>query len=157
MNTSNMIFLDMDGVLADFKGLMNKRYPETLQYENFSREINIIADECQATLGFYRDLPPMEGAIEAYHTLREKYDVWVLSAPSWDNPHSYSEKREWCTNHLGDSIHKKLILSNNKGIFSGRALIDDRTKYGADQFTGEHIHFGQEKFPDWQSVLNYLI
>jgi 5'-nucleotidase len=157
MNTSNMVFLDMDGVLADFRGLMNTRYPETLQYKDFSPEVNEIADKCQATVGFYRDLPTIDGAIEAYHMLREKYDVWILSAPSWDNPHSYSEKREWVTNHLGDSVFKKLILSNNKGIFTGRALIDDRTKYGADQFGGEHIHFGQEKFPDWDSVTNYLL
>jgi hypothetical protein len=28
---------------------------------------------------------------------------------------------------------------------------------GAGEFKGEHIHFGQEKFPDWKSVLEYLL
>jgi len=35
-------------------------------------------------------------------------------------------------------------------------LIDDRTKNGADRFPGEHIHLGDEKFPDWISVVEYL-
>ena len=36
------------------------------------------------------------------------------------------------------------------------ALIDDRTKNGADLFPGEHIHFGTDTFPDWSAVLDYL-
>ena len=39
----------------------------------------------------------------------------------------------------------------------GDYLTDDRLKKGAGQFTGEHIHFGTEKFPDWDSVLKYLL
>jgi len=36
-------------------------------------------------------------------------------------------------------------------------LIDDRTVNGAGEFQGVHIHFGQEKFPNWKSVLDYLL
>ena len=50
-----------------------------------------------------------------------------------------------------------LILSHPKNLNSGDYLIDDRTKNGADMFKGEHIHFGQDKFPDWESVLEYLV
>jgi 5'-nucleotidase len=25
-----------------------------------------------------------------------------------------------------------------------------------DEFTGEHIHFGTEQFPDWKRVVDYL-
>ena len=38
----------------------------------------------------------------------------------------------------------------------GDYLIDDRLRNGAEKFNGEHIHFGTEKFPDWNSVLKYL-
>ena len=38
----------------------------------------------------------------------------------------------------------------------GDYLVDDRTKNGADRFTGEHLHFGTEKFPDWRAVTEYL-
>ena len=49
-----------------------------------------------------------------------------------------------------------LILSHNKNLNRGHYLIDDRDKNGAKEFEGEHIHFGTEKFPDWQSVMKYL-
>ena len=38
----------------------------------------------------------------------------------------------------------------------GDYLIDDRRFNGASEFTGEWIHFGSEKFPNWNSVLKYL-
>ena len=56
----------------------------------------------------------------------------------------------------GDPAYKRLILTHNKQLNIGDYLIDDRTKNGAGEFTGEHIHFGTEKFPDWKSVLDYL-
>jgi hypothetical protein len=30
-------------------------------------------------------------------------------------------------------------------------------KYGVTKFKGEHIHFASEKFPGWESVLEYLM
>ena len=38
----------------------------------------------------------------------------------------------------------------------GDYLVDDSTRNGAGEFSGEHIHFGTDKFPDWKSVLDYL-
>ena len=38
----------------------------------------------------------------------------------------------------------------------GEYLIDDRTANGAGNFKGEQIHFGTEKFPNWEAVLEYL-
>ena len=38
----------------------------------------------------------------------------------------------------------------------GDYLIDDRTKNGAGEFSGELIQFGTNKFPDWNTVLKYL-
>jgi len=50
-----------------------------------------------------------------------------------------------------------LILSHNKHLNIGDYLIDDRLANGVEKFTGEHIHFGTERFPDWQSVCDYLL
>ena len=35
--------------------------------------------------------------------------------------------------------------------------MDDRLKNGADKFSGEHIHFGTDRFPDWAAVVAYLM
>jgi 5'(3')-deoxyribonucleotidase len=106
--------------------------------------------------GFYLDLPPMPGAVDAFLKLTQKYEVYILTAPSWENPSCYTDKRLWVEKYLGDAAYKRLIISNDKSLFTGRALIDDRMKYGVTKFKGEHIHFGSEKFPGWESILNYL-
>lgn len=150
------LFIDMDGVLCDFEKRIYQIYPNAINADE--EEFKRIVDIAQATPGFYRSLPPMPGAIEAFKKLSTKYDVYILSAPSWADAHSYSEKREWVNDHLGDEYaYRKLILTHNKGHFRGKALIDDRTKYGVDKFGGEHIQFGTGRFKDWASVLEYLM
>ena len=103
----------------------------------------------------FRNLEPIENALESYKKLEEYYDVWILTSPSYHNPLCYSEKREWVETYLGLETCRKLIISPNKGLLKGDYLIDDNIH---DGFEGELIHFGlNKKYPDWISVLNYLI
>lgn len=147
------IYVDMDGVLCDFEAKVTAMTGLT----EASPEWQEIKDRLSAEPGFYADLPPIMGAVDAFKKLCEHYNVYILSTPSWDNPSSYSDKRLWVEKYLGHAAYKKLILSHNKGPFIGRALIDDRNKNGVENFRGEHIHFGQEKFPNWDSVIKYLL
>jgi 5'(3')-deoxyribonucleotidase len=107
--------------------------------------------------GFFTSLEPVAGAIEAFRQLAQKYDTYILSTPDWFGVNSWTEKRIWVEKHLGEAAFKRLILSHNKGLFSGRALIDDRIRNGVENFKGEHIHFGTEVFPGWKAVLDYLL
>ena len=146
-----LIFIDMDGVLADAEARM-KEWSDKLGLttkELFDKKLYHMP-------GFYLDLPLINGAKESFEKLSKKYEVYILTAPSWENPSCYTDKRLWVEKYLGEPAYKRLIISNDKSLFSGRALIDDRTKYGVTKFKGEHIHFGTEKFPDWNSVLEYL-
>ena len=43
-----------------------------------------------------------------------------------------------------------------KNLNIGDYLIDDSTKNGAAEFTGEHIQIHSDKFPDWNSVIDYI-
>ncbi len=150
-NPRELIFVDMDGVLADAEGGM-KEWSQKLGLstkELFDKQFYHIP-------GFYKDLPLITGAQEAFKRLSTKYEVYILTSPSWENPSCYTDKRLWVEKYLGDLAYKRLIISNDKSLFSGRALIDDRIKYGVTKFKGEHIHFGTQKFPDWNSVLDYL-
>lgn len=155
MASKDLLFIDMDGVLVDFYGAVRKRYPEFDQYER-TRQREITA-ALSAELGFFTHLQPIPGAIQAFRKLSDIYEVYILSTPDWHGVNSWTEKRIWVEEHLGDHAFKKLILSHNKGLFSGRALVDDRLRNGVENFQGEHIHFGTEKFPDWDAVLKYLL
>lgn len=144
------LYFDMDGVLVNFQSALDKQTPETLeQYKDREDEIP----------GIFSQMEPVEGAIEAVHRLAEKYDCYILSTAPWKNPSAWSSKVEWVTKYLDDVFHKKIILTHNKELLNdGQSyLIDDRTKHGADQFGERHIHFHTDKFPDWGSVVNYLL
>lgn len=155
MTEKELLFIDMDGVLVDFYKGVKKHYPDFDQYEpERQREITSTLSE---QISFFTALEPVPGAVDAFLQLSKKYDTYILSTPHWHGVNSWTEKRIWVEEHLGDAAFKRLILSHNKGLFCGRALIDDRLRNGVEQFKGEHIHFGTEKFPDWEAVLKYLL
>ena len=142
----------MDGVLVDFGwGVRNSR----IFHEDPDRWDGRV-DEIP---GIYRDLPPIEGSIRAVQLLHEsgKYDMNVATTNSWGNPYGATDKRFCIENHFGDIFHKKLTITHTKHLLIGDYLIDDRTKNGAGDFKGEHLHFGTDKFPDWNSILKYLL
>ena len=139
------IFIDMDNVLVDFKSALRKRgLPEDTHD----------ADNLE---GLFAEMEPMPGAIEAFNSLaNDGHDVYILSTAPWDNPSAWSDKLLWVKEYLGDVARKRLILSHHKYLLNGEVLIDDRRKRGAGAFSGYHIQFGQEEFPDWRAVLKEI-
>jgi len=143
-----ILYFDMDNVLVNFQSGLDQLTEETLQE---------YAGQLDNVPGLFSLMDPLEGALEAYMTLSNPYDSYILSTAPWGNISAWSDKAAWVQTHLGEAAKKRLILSHNKHLNMGDYLIDDRTANGAGQFTGEHIHFGTEKFPDWNSVLKYLL
>jgi 5'(3')-deoxyribonucleotidase len=142
------LFFDMDNVLVDFSSGIAKLDEKTKsQYE----------DHLDDVPGIFSLMEPLPGAIEAVHLLKEKFDVYILSTAPWDNPSAWADKVSWVTKYLDDVFHKRLILSHQKDFLIGDFLIDDRDKHGAEDFRGEWIHFGSERFPTWKSVTDYLL
>ena len=138
----------MDNVIVNFQSGIDRL--ETVDLINYEGKL----DEVPGIFGL---MDPVDGAIEAYHKLNEVYDCYILSTAPWNNPSAWIDKLHWVQKHLGEVAHKRLILTHNKNLNKGDYLIDDRTKNGAGEFEGEHIHFLTERFPDWNSVLNYLL
>ena len=83
--------------------------------------------------------------------------VYILTAPSIYNPLCSTEKRLWVEQYLGFDMVERLIISNNKSLNKGHYLIDDYIEgCGKENFEGELLQFGSDRFPDWESVLNYF-
>ena len=138
----------MDGVIVDFASALELQSEETLkEYEGRLDEIP----------GLFSQMKPMPGALEAVRRLNETYDCYILSTAPWNNPSAWSDKVAWITEHLDDVFHKKMIITHCKHLCKGNYLIDDRDKHGASEFEGEWIHFGSERFPNWGTVLEYLL
>jgi 5'-nucleotidase len=143
-----ILYVDMDNVLVDFRSGIAQLDEKTIQ------EFEGCLDEVP---GIFALMQPMEGAVESFVTLAQHFDTYVLSTSPWENPSAWSDKLEWVKKYLGTHAYKRLILTHHKNLNIGDYLIDDRTTRGADQFVGEHIHFGSERFPDWKAVVAYLL
>ncbi len=138
----------MDGVLVDFASGVAKLSEETKkEYEGRIDEVP----------GLFALMEPMPGAIEAVQLLAKHYDVYILSTSPWGNTTAASDKIEWVKKHMNGVFHKRVILTHHKELLMGDFLIDDRGKNGTSEFRGEWIHFGSERFPDWDAVLEHLL
>ena len=142
------IFFDMDGVLVEFNSALRHIDDETIRrYEGHYQDIP----------GFFALMDPMPGAIEAVRKLSQHYEVFILSTAPWKNPSSWSDKRIWVEKFFGDIFFKRIILTHRKDLVMGNYLIDDWGKNGASSFKGEWIQFGSDQFPNWESVVPYLL
>lgn len=144
-----IVYVDMDGVIVDF---------ESATLKVTKKEFKESGKKYSRVRGIYAKMKPIEGAIDAVYELMKKYDVYILSAPSWENDTSWSDKNLWIRKYFADDLKKRLILTHYKNLNKGDYLIDDMKWNGADEFEGEHIHFGvDKKFKNWNDVLKYLM
>ncbi|MCX6788661.1 MAG: hypothetical protein NTZ36_02135 [Candidatus Jorgensenbacteria bacterium] len=142
-----ILYIDLDNVLVNFPSAFPKLDKSILDAPGDKDDIP----------GIFALMDPIDGAISAFEELSRVFDVYILSTSPWNNPSAWSDKLEWVKKYLGQPAHKRLILTHHKNLNMGDYLIDDRTKNGASEFAGEFIHFGSETFPDWESVLRYLL
>jgi len=143
-----IIYIDMDDVLCDY----------TTAFNNAIEETPGIAFP-QSQYGFYANLAPITEAIESVQKLinSEKFDPYILTAPSTRNPFSYTEKRVWIEKYFGIEFTEKLIISSNKGLLKGDILIDDLISgRGQENFEGKIMQFGSANYPDWKTVIARL-
>lgn len=144
---SKIVYVDMDGVLVDFEsGIDSLTEQELKSYENRFDEVP----------GIFSRMKPIKGAIESFQKLTKHYNVYILSTAPWENPTALNDKLMWIKDHIGELAKKRVIFSHNKHLNMGDYLIDDRTVNGAGDFKGTHIHFGTERFPNWEAVLQFL-
>ena len=143
-----ILYIDMDNVLVNFPSGISKLSQEVInEYESNLDEVPNI----------FSLMEPLEGAIDSFKILSQRYDTYILSTAPWKNSSAWTDKVKWVQKYLGESAYKRLILTHHKNLNHGDYLIDDRTKNGAGEFKGELIQFGTDKFPDWKSVCSYLL
>ena len=143
-----ILYIDMDNVLVDFQSGISKLSKEVIkEYESNLDEVPNI----------FSLMEPLEGAIDSFKILSQRYDTYILSTAPWKNSSAWTDKVKWVQKYLGESAYKRLILTHHKNLNHGDYLIDDRIKNGAGEFKGELIQFGTDKFPDWETVCSYLL
>ena len=129
-----IVYFDMDGVLVNFQSWIDQLdlYHKIEYKENY--------DEVP---GIFGTMKPNEDMVDLFNAMTsdERYECYVLSTASWENPSASSDKVEWIQKDL-PKAYKRLILSHNKHLNVGDYLIDDRTANGAGEFGGELLQYG---------------
>ena len=139
-----IVYFDMDGVLVDFMSGVEKQPKEVKSvFKNRLDEIPNVFSVMNPYIDMLELIQDM--------FIDERYDVYILSSPSSDNPSSWTDKFNWVQKYL-PMFKRRLILSHNKNLNIGDYLVDDRTKNGAGEFTGEHIHYGTKEYPNVVSL-----
>lgn len=148
MANKKLVYVDIDDVLSDYTGA----YAAQIQ-------LNPGIHYPQSQYGFFAGLKPIEGAVDAMYAIAgsQRYEPYILTAPSIRNPLPYTEKRVWVEEKLGMCFVDRLIICSDKGLLRGDFLIDDNEQgKGQNRFEGELLRFGGDQFPSWSSVLRYL-
>lgn len=157
------ILIDQDGTLADWGAAWDKvldtqyphqtRIPRTVDQRSFNLKLNLTEEEKEIVdlifdlPGFYANLDPIEGAIEAYHEMvAEGHFVQIATSPWWSNPSCLQDKSDWVAKHLGEEARSKIVFTSDKTGLLGDFLIDDKPgisgRYGGFP-AWEQIYFDQ--------------
>jgi len=126
------IYVDMDGVLADFFGdwakLMGKNDWRDIGKENIPDAL----EKIKQTENFWLELPLTSNAKQLLGLIKEvKGEYHILSSPLPGDPNSEPHKREWIEKHLNFFPPTKVIITYDKAKYATQEdgtpniLIDD--------------------------------
>lgn len=125
------IFLDMDGVLADFDraaAALLRMPPADFEARHGTREL---WRALRRDREFYATLPPMADARELWEGVRalaRAEPVILTGVPRW--PDAADQKRRWAAHHFpGGSVITTSAREKSDHCQPGDVLIDDRPKY----------------------------
>lgn len=176
------IIIDMDGVVANFeKGILDNykdKNPDkpfipledrTSFYvkEQYPTQFKPLIEEIYLSKGFYLNLEPIEGSLEALSELSERgHEIYICTSPLLSNPFCIQEKYDWVMTHLGKDWTKKIIVTKDKTLIHSDFLIDDKPYIkGIQEPTWEHILYSQPynkqvnskrrlTWQNWESIID---
>lgn len=154
------ILVDMDGTIAnlesEFLRLWRINNPDKplvpLEQrvtfyikDQYPKELLNYVNEILQSPGFFRNLPPLPGSIDALLEMAKlDIEVFICTSPLIENKNCVSEKYEWIESYLGAEWKKRVIISKDKTLIRGDYLIDDKPSVeGKDTPVWEHILFDQ--------------
>ena len=180
-----LLLVDQDNVLADFTRVIytemcarghRELAPPPAKQSTYPLEDHYppeLLGELKAIYsaeGFFRSLPPIEGAVQAVKEMvSEGIDVRICTHPIQAYRNCVGEKYEWVERHLGAAFTTRMILTRDKTIVTADGLIDDNPDItGSRTPIWRHIVFDQpynravaglrlKGWNNWRAVLGPMV
>lgn len=123
------LFIDLDGVLADFDGFYFSTFGQRLDRNTVDPPG--MWDNIDGYDRFYASLPPMEGAAHFWGAVRMLHPNPIILTGIARKPGCAEEKREWVARHIDPTAEVITCLSKEKRNHGkpGDVLVDDWHKY----------------------------
>lgn len=120
------IFVDMDGVLADF----DRHYHDVFGHVPDKLADDVDWDAVRRHDGFFAAIPPMPDFERLWHYLEPLNPIVLTGVPRLV-PEAPDNKRSWVVRHIGDQVPVICCRSREKSLHAapGDLLIDDWEKY----------------------------
>lgn len=125
------VYLDLDGVLADFDTYYYQLFGKTSASETDKK----LWSNINSLDYFFRDLPLMNGALDFFHDIRELTNedpIFLTACPRSNYEKAALEKIEWVRNNFGDRYQVLPVLGGKTKCLFMHArndiLIDDFEK-----------------------------
>lgn len=119
------LFLDLDGVMADFDG----EFPRVFGLDHRDLADDEMWAKINSHPNFFRSLPPMAGALDFFGSVKYFNPVILTACPKSNYAHVAAQKRAWVREHLSPNCVVLPVLGgHNKPLFMhrpGDILIDD--------------------------------
>jgi 5'(3')-deoxyribonucleotidase len=130
LESKPQVYVDMDGVLADFFGawakLDGKNHYKNI--ENPEAKLQLVRDHPT----FWIELPVLPNAGKLMGAVKKYAGSYkICSSPLAGDPNSEPQKRQWVKKHLHSFMPKEIIITHNKAAHAVQAdgtpniLIDD--------------------------------
>lgn len=120
------VYLDMDGVLSDFDGMLRQHWPDHVPFSNhlpndiFWKRVKDIPD-------FWLNMPKFPGADDLFNYINTfALPMEILTAPASSDPRCKLQKEQWAEKH-GFKLPINFSKASEKRHFAkpGHVLIDD--------------------------------
>jgi hypothetical protein len=128
--------IDLDGTAADYDASMRRelerlRAPDEPPLGERSDDepphVEARRKLIQRMPGFWRGLPRLAPGFQIIDELRQiGFRLHVLTKGPLSSPNAWTEKVEWCREHLPDA---DVTISQDKALVYGRVLVDDYPPY----------------------------